>query len=366
VSSRRAVAEASVFAAYDVPIRLARTLRGSIRRAARRRRLGLVPGCALLGLRAKRGGTPAGARTAYALPWRLPHSGSEPGAPSASQRVVARQAGSRMTVVSSPSAKTSITAFAWLPDWSRLPRNAARRSRRRSAQALVVPSQIVQRVSSVGASRRSDEVARAGTLRHEIHARTLESRRAELVGAPRRLPQIASSADITSGPRPRDATGTDGRVLPPTAQPRPDRAPSQSWMPDLTPLTLGLVAFPHPPRSRWVSPPAASSPTASRSMREIPGHGTHPDAAGGGHHLIWRPTTLATVWTRVSEIVEKEINRHLPASDAPPAAAPAAAPRAAEVAAPPAVAITDRLVVQLMTRMRALAREERFRAGQLR
>jgi len=134
------------------------------------------------------------------------------------------------------------------------------------------------------------------------------------------------------------------------------------------PLAVRLVAFPDPLRARWVNPPAASSPTASRITREMPAHRRHPGEAW--HHLTWRPPTLATVWTRVSEIVEKAIRRHLPASDAPPPAAaassPPAAPRAGQVAAAPAVAITDRLVVQLMTRMRALAREERFRAGQLR
>jgi len=273
-----------------------------------------------------------------------------------------------MTVVSSTSVKTSITSFAWLPDWSRLPRNAARRSRRRSAPEPVMPSQIVRRVSSVVSGRRSDEVARAGTLRHEIAARTVESRRTELVSAPRRLPQIASSPDNTSGRRPRVATGTDARFLPPTAQPRPDRALSQSRIPALTSLTVRLGALPDPLRHGWVSSPAVSSPVASRITGKMPAHRTHTDEAE--RHLTWRPATLATVWTRVSEIVEKTIRRHLPASDAPPppaaAPSPPAAARAGQVAGAPAVAITDRLVVQLMTRMRALAREERFRAGHLR
>jgi hypothetical protein len=261
-----------------------------------------------------------------------------------------------MTVASSTSAKTSITSFAWLPDWSRLPRNAARRSRRRSAHAPVAPSQVVQRVSSVAASRRSDEMARGGTRRHELLARW--------------SPPVAASPDNTSGPRPRGATVTDAPALAPPARARPDPVPSHSRNSELTPLTVRLVPFPDPLRPRWVSSPAGSSAPASRITGETPAYRTHRGDAAEGHHLTWRPPTLATVWTRVSEIVEKEIRRHLLASDAPPAPAAApstpGAPRAGPVAAPPVVAITDRLVGQLMTRMRALAREERFRAGHLR
>jgi hypothetical protein len=84
--------------------------------------------------------------------------------------------------------------------------------------------------------------------------------------------------------------------------------------------------------------------------------------------MTWRPrpVTLAAVRTSVAQLVEAEIARRLPAADAAaaPSASPATAPRVDHSVTAPV--ITDRLVVQLMTRLRALAQEERFRAGHLR
>jgi hypothetical protein len=62
------------------------------------------------------------------------------------------------------------------------------------------------------------------------------------------------------------------------------------------------------------------------------------------------------------------IAQRLPATDAPPApsASSPAASRSDRTPREQIVPVTDGLVIQIMTRMRSLAREERFRAGRLR
>ncbi len=77
---------------------------------------------------------------------------------------------------------------------------------------------------------------------------------------------------------------------------------------------------------------------------------------------------LATSWTRVSQMIERLMGQRLsPAGNAP---APSASSPAASVSdrtrVEQIVPVTDRLVIQIMTRMRSLVREERFRAGRLR
>jgi len=70
----------------------------------------------------------------------------------------------------------------------------------------------------------------------------------------------------------------------------------------------------------------------------------------------------------VSQIIERVMAQRLPAAGNPPALS-ASSPAASLSDRTPVeqmVPVTDRLVIQIMTRMRSLAREERFRAGRLR
>jgi hypothetical protein len=77
---------------------------------------------------------------------------------------------------------------------------------------------------------------------------------------------------------------------------------------------------------------------------------------------------MATVWIRLSQLVERVIAQRLPAAGAPPSPPATSSPAASLGDRTPEqnVPVTDRLVIQVMTRMRTLAREEWFRAGRLR
>ncbi len=111
---------------------------------------------------------------------------------------------------------------------------------------------------------------------------------------------------------------------------------------------------------------ARSEPIAAQACHAA-GVLASPTARQPAQLLAWRPGMVATVWPQLTRLVEREVTRRTRAA----APAPAPPAEAARSSAPPVPAglspeVTDRMVAQVITRLRALAREERFRAGRLR
>ena len=74
---------------------------------------------------------------------------------------------------------------------------------------------------------------------------------------------------------------------------------------------------------------------------------------------------LAAVRNEVSALVERAVAKEVasrPAEASPQTSSPPAPARTA----PPPVVVTDQMVAQIASKLRVLAREERFRAGRLR
>ena len=321
------MAASSVYPAYDVPLRLARTLRRSVRRAGLTRRFRLVPGCPLLGLRARHWARSSSARGSLAFEWRLPterdgivHTTvANPPAPRRPQERGTQPRALRQTIVEPPQpAPTS--ALAALPDWTRVPRNAGRRARRQMAAsgpllgAQMVPSRMVHRQTPNSIATREQSQRSSGPATTPARTALLEQAYTRDVAASdagvRQESARASQASVSLGARvSRRGRGDASRG--------------------------GL---------------ASSAPLALRP-------------------LTWHPASLTAVWPRVAQLVQREVTRQVPGAVAGHTPADAARP----VPVQPVThdgdrggSVSERLVVQVMHRLKALAREERFRAGHLR
>ena len=106
---------------------------------------------------------------------------------------------------------------------------------------------------------------------------------------------------------------------------------------------------------------------SQRRRATLPVYSRHPPPGNPLNCSPGVPGMVATVWPQLTRLVEREVTRRTRAA----APAPAPPAEAARSSAPPVPAglspeVTDRMVAQVITRLRALAREERFRAGRLR
>ncbi len=331
----------SLYVAYDVPLRLAWILRRAARRGTMRHRPRLVPGCALLSLRPRRGHSATSWRAADVLPWRFPPPplSQERGPVRVSERISER-------LIVQPG-----LALAFLLDWSRVTRSAVRRSRRQLLNAPPVPSQMVRRTPVGAPKRESGEAARLSSIRRDVIAHRVELKT-------KSVPPIPTPSQ--RAPRPVVARGEMS-------------AAAVSGVLALASPALQLVGY-EPSRLLDAGVAAAARSAPARPVARPPLESRAHRASRGEtpQAMMWRPrpTTIATVRSSIEQLVAVEVKRRLAASTetsapaAPSSHASQPAAPAGQAAANPV--ITDGLVVQLLTRLRALAREERFRAGHLR
>jgi hypothetical protein len=373
------VSAPSTYLPYDLPLWLSQTLRHSARRAAVSRRRSIIWGCSLLALRPRPGMTPSRARVSLALRWRLPRSGDvatrerlafltanhvssqqapKPAATPPSNRdtsrIRAQTLGSTTGVPAAPTptllpatrplnrersgirsqpivSSLGISGTPGIPDWNRLPPRAGRRGRR-SAPAVLGP----QMVSLSAPYRPLSPIVRRPETR-EVQ------------------PRLSAWAPINA--QASDASVT-GPGLPPCSTYRKPGVASGPPDPvkSVDPL-LPLRGSPHqqPTGGRLAPGGGAFEPSAL------------PELMRGTARFTWHPAALAAVWPRVTRLIEREVVRRVAAAESPAFTGELARPSGQPSVAPDTTPeVTDRMVAQVVTRLRALAREERFRAGRLR
>jgi hypothetical protein len=337
------VAASSSYLPFEVPLRVNRGLCRQARRRSLSRGMTSVWGCPLLGMRTRSRRTPASVRAALALHWRRQQrSGPSPQAPALS---ATRTATRESTLASDRPATIASTGSSALPAWGQLPRSARRRERRDLCSAvLLLGPQLVQRGTAPGPLL---SVARM-TAHLAVTGATVSAARSCSPISAKPAPPVAAA--ISSGSLNQDST---------SSRPSPENSPGQASRqanrqePSAAPVRRPLVQ----------SRPRAAAPIPATSEIKAPAAIVHRSAG-----LLWRPAAIAAVWPQLRRMVEREVARRAETALAAPAlrAEPVrnGTHTAAEAARPPEV--TDRLVAQIITRMRTLAREERFRAGRLR
>jgi hypothetical protein len=341
------VSAPNTYLPYDLPLWLSRTLRRSARRAGPNRRCSIVWGCSLLTLRPRSWMTPSSARASLALRWRLPQGSDLPTRERIALPVPPHVASQQQkpAAVAPPSRRETswIRAQAMatsagtlgapaMPNWNRVPRSAGRRDRRHARSPTLLGPQMLScstpyRPISPGLPRPEPRVEQL-----VLPARTPANNQpsnASVTG-----PGFSSSSNKR---KQRVATGT------------PDPVESVDPLPPIRGAS-------HQTKSRRVA--AAGGLFEPLPLPE-PVHLTGP--------LAWHPAVMAAVWPRVTRLIEREIARRAAAAE--PSAFPAEPARLGgqpPVATDAAPEVTDRMVAQVLTRLRAVAREERFRAGRLR
>jgi hypothetical protein len=326
------VSAPSTYLPYDLPLWLSQTLRHSARRAAVNPRRSIIWGCSLLALRPRPWMTPSRARASLLLRWHDLSEGERlPGhVPAPVTLREAQKPG--LGVASSPRAPSSIRAQALaigagtspapaMPNWSRVTCSAGRRQRRSAHSAALLGPHMLSSPSP-------------------HHSTSSGLRRAE---HPKAEPGLSAPGPANN--RPRDAS-----VALPGLTPSSDTRKQEKNGPD--PKTPDPI----PPIRRAPRVAAAGIPFEPSLPPEL----VH-------RPFAWHPAVLAAVWPRVTRLIEREVVRRAASAEPSAFTGELARPAGQSSVAPDTTPeVTDRMVAQVVTRLRALAREERFRAGRLR
>lgn len=367
---------------YELPLRLASALRHAARLAHRRLRRHWVPGGRLV-CGGRRPWARAEGRAGGALAWRSLRS--TPGAVlrAASPSEIARRIYSHWEQVVRQGAPL------------REP-HAARRKRpggaaSAPAETAGLKKEAVPAVGGVAPGllvwtrirRRGTLAARGATplpgallVGRQASARLISGiQAAGLTPAPARKLVIPAPALAPVGPA-RALIGVPAGAPAPEGS-RGTRPPSLGTGPWRSPgLVTGRPAPPLP--GRLEAPGLVPSRAGRRSLAPagepglVPAErrlGAEAEIEPSGSRLAWKRPALAASWPALERLVERTVAREIGTwrHEPPPSAAPVqlrgAGPEGPRVAP---LVVTEQMVVQLVSRLRALAREERFRSGRRR